>query len=359
MNPYENLPQKSFWKLAVGTVKPLEVDQLWSPKFNLTESDKFVTYGSCFAQHIGRALKARGFNWTDVEPAPYGLSDANKKVFNYGVFSSRTGNIYTSTLLRQWTRWACGLDLVPDEVWEQDGRFYDPFRPAIEPNGFASVEEMRDSQRFAIASFKESIEICDYFVFTMGLTESWFHSVHGYEYPMCPGTIAGEFVEGSHIFLNQDYAQVNKALIETIELMKSMNPNIKFIVTVSPVPLTATKSGNHVLTATTYSKSVLRAVAGHLSSTIECVDYFPSYEIITAPVFGGQFYEENRRGVTTKGVSFVMDSFFKCLSGIKPQQPRIQTTEVKELTKPDQQSAQDLLNCEEAVLDAFAQGARQ
>ena len=40
-----------------------------------------------------------------------------------------------------------------------------------------------------------------------------------------------------------------------------MNPKARLVLTVSPVPLAATASGSHVLPATIYSKSVLRAAA--------------------------------------------------------------------------------------------------
>ena len=93
MNPYEDLPPKAFWKLAVAQRSMWDVQELWSPKFKLTPRTVVSTYGSCFAQHIGRALEARGFNWLRTEAAPFGMTDANKRAFNYDIFSSRTGNI--------------------------------------------------------------------------------------------------------------------------------------------------------------------------------------------------------------------------------------------------------------------------
>ena len=81
------------------------------------------------------------------------------------------------------------------------------------------------------------------------------------------------------------------------------------LLTVSPVPLTATASDKHVLTATTYSKSVLRAVAGELYDRYADIDYFPSYEIVASPWSRGFFYESNMRSVNAGGVSVVMQTF--------------------------------------------------
>lgn len=354
MNPYENLDNRAFWKLAVAHVDAMQISDLWQPKFRINKADCFVTYGSCFAQHIGRALKARGFNWTNMEEAPHGLSTDSQKRFNYGVFSSRTGNIYTSTLLRQWTSWATGTESIPEEVWISGDRFYDPFRPAVEPNGFLSIDELRASQLKTVESFRASILNADFFVFTMGLTESWFNSATGYEYPMCPGTIAGSFDPNYHCFVNQSFEQVHSALVKASELMKSINPDIKIIITVSPVPLTATMSGMHVLTATTHSKSILRTVAGQLHHTHSFIDYFPSYEIITAPIFGGRFYESNKRGVTTEGVNFVMNSFFRSFSHSETNKSEQVIVEQPVSSQDDETALVDALHCEEEFLEAFA-----
>ena len=202
MNPYENLPTKAFWKLSVANRSMFDIDELWDPKFAIRSTHNVVTFGSCFAQHISTALKARGFNWLSTERPPHGLSEQNAELLNYNIFSARTGNIYTTSLLKQWTNWALGKSAVPGECWQKDSRFYDPFRPRIEPNGFESDEEMRLSQAQAIGSFRESINKAHYFVFTLGLTEGWINE-EGYEYPMCPGTAAGDFDPAKHQFRNR------------------------------------------------------------------------------------------------------------------------------------------------------------
>ena len=70
MNPYENLPQKAFWKLSVANRSMFDISELWDPKFHIKPNEKVTTFGSCFAQHIGNALRKRGFNWLITEVAP-------------------------------------------------------------------------------------------------------------------------------------------------------------------------------------------------------------------------------------------------------------------------------------------------
>jgi hypothetical protein len=315
-----------------------------------------MTFGSCFAQHLSRALIKSGFSWLNAEEGPSGASADLLHRYNYGIFSARTGNIYTTKALRQWMEWAVGQAEPPSEVWEQDGRFYDPFRPAIEPNGFASLEEMRQSRDRTLAALREGIGQCRLFVFTLGLTESWEHREQGYTYATCPGTNAGVFDPEAHVFVNYDYARIHEDLRAALDIIRSIKPDIKILLTVSPVPLTATAAGAHVLVSTMYSKSVLRAVAGQLAGSTDDIDYFPSYEIIAGPSFRGMFYEPNMRSVSPRGVAFVMEHFMAGLgvSAASPA-PRREPEPVEAAsTGQDEQSRRDDVVCEEEILEAFA-----
>lgn len=355
MNPYEALADRYFWAPSVGRRNMFDIAQLWDPAFRIDRHHKVVTFGSCFAQHIGQALRERGFNWYIAEPAPAELGRENARLYNYGTFSARTGNIYTVTQLRQWLSWSLGDSEVPGEVWTKDGRFFDPFRPNIEPGGFSSCEELVRSRSMAIDSFRSAVEGCSVFVFTLGLTESWVNSQAGYEYPMCPGTVAGSFKPDEHAFVAQEYPVIRQCLDATIKRLRSVNPRMRMLLTVSPVPLTATMSGNHVLVASVESKSILRAVAGQLSRKYPFVDYFPSYEIISSTPFRGAFFEPNQRSVNAAGVDFVMRNFFDGLVGKFPEM-------VSKEHRLDQKGPRHMEEamCEEELLGAFAPaGARE
>ncbi len=149
------------------------------------------------------------------------------------------------------------------------------------------------------------------FIFTLGLTEAWVDKRTGRVFPTAPGTIAGDFDPGIYEFKNFSYDEIRADFVEFLDLVRARNPDLKIILTVSPVPLTATATDNHVLVATTYSKSVLRAVAGSLADAYPDVDYFPSYEMIASPLSLGFFYEANMRAVNPGGVAAVMVFFFE------------------------------------------------
>ncbi len=310
-NPYRALDERAFWATAVAGRDHSEIKDLWTPKWRVARKHRIVTFGSCFAQHFSRALEARGFEWLNSEPAPGDMSEDEAKANQYGVFSARTGNIYTVSLLKQWMEWGLGLKPVPGEVWEQDGRFFDPFRPAIKKGGFACADEMLASRAATLDAFGRAMREADLLVFTLGLTESWFNRTHGYEYPMCPGTAAGTFDETEHVFVNQSFMDIRSRLLECLKMLREVNPKVRVLLTVSPVPLTATMSGDHVLVATTRSKSILRAVAADVMEERRFVDYFPSYEIVATAPFEGALYQKNKRTITPDGVSRVMTAFFE------------------------------------------------
>lgn len=345
-NPYESLPASAFWRMAVAEPRPLEISGIWTPKHPLVQDDAVVTAGSCFAQHIGRALAARGYHWHDSEPGPSLFPEKVRHKYGYGLFSFRTGNIYTVQLLKQWIDWAFDRSEPPQEVWEKEGRFFDPFRPGIEPEGFPSVDELLRARRITLRSMRRALRRCERFVFTLGLTEGWVNRETGAAYPMCPGTLAGMFDPRVHEFVNGGFNEIASALERVMNTLVEQNERIRFLLTVSPVPLTATASGQHVLAATSYSKSTLRSVAGHLAATRDDTDYFPAYELITGQPFRGMFYEANLRSVTSAGVEFVMDTFFRCLIdtfGEAKPRPAL----------PHGAEGDDDVVCEEAMLDAF------
>lgn len=345
-NPYENLPPSRYWKSGVANAHPLHVTDFYKKKFAIDASDKIATAGSCFAQHVARHMRAKGYQILDVEPPLAGTSEELAQKFGYRTYSARYGNIYTSRQLLQLMD-DCQTRTVRDEdIWERGGRFFDALRPAVEPNGLPSANDVREHRQRHLQKVTHLFANTDVLVFTLGLTESWINMSTKTVYPTCPGVVAGTFDPEKYQFVNFDFNDVLKDMTEVRRRLKKRNPNLRILLTVSPVPLTATAADEHILLATTYSKSVLRAVAGSMSKQFDDVDYFPSYELIAAPFSRGFFYESNMRSVTNGGVETVMKCFFS-----EHQLP-------KPTNAPDKGSSQKKSNadvvCEEALLEAFS-----
>lgn len=351
MHPYQGLPSRAFWKQAVAQRNPMELEGVYTPRFEIARSTRITAAGSCFAQHIGKQFKTRGYGFIDVEPAPENLPAAAHSTFGFGIYSARYGNIYSARQLVQTFARARGEHTPVDEYWTDGERFYDPYRPSIEPRGYSSLEELRIHRTAHLEAVSSLLAQTDLFVFTFGLTEAWENIEDGTIYPTCPGTVHGEFDETKHRFVNFTFRQVLEDFESFIAYARSINPAMRFLVTVSPVPLTATASGHHVLPATVASKSILRAVCGELYDTYDFVDYFPSYELVSAHPMRALAYEPNLRSVSAAGVAQVMDVFFSAHGDAGVPRPEREAARTTTPTKPAP-TADDVV-CDELILETF------
>lgn len=360
-NPYSNLPPEAFWRSGVAERDTLDPGRLYVPKFPIDKTMRIMTAGSCFAQHVGRHLKNAGFRVMDAEPLPVedfpGVTDATANRFGYRMYSARYGNIYTVRQLRQLKAEAHGEVSPAEPVWERDCRYFDSQRPNVEPEGLASPEDVLAHRARHLQAVKGLFRRADLIVFTFGLTEAWLHKETGTVYPTAPGTIAGRFDPDVFEFRNFGFNETLDDFLAIRDLVMRNKPDVKFLVTVSPVPLVATMSGQHVEVATAYSKSVLRAVCGELSATCENVDYFPSYEIITSQNARGAYFRKNMRSISDQGVATAMQAFFAA-HGYGESAPRATRTAAKKGGQRQQanvgEDAVDDVVCEEALLEAFS-----
>lgn len=321
-HPYKGLPDTAFWRESVASVVADSLDPVREVPFGIAKADKVATAGSCFAQHISKRLRQGGFHFLVTEEPATAGEDAQLRGF-YD-FSARYGNIYTSRQLLQLFDRAYGYFTPIDDHWAlEGGRFCDPFRPRIEPEGFASLEALRQDRERHLRAVRKMFEDLDVFVFTLGLTECWMSRLDGAAYPLAPGVSGGTFDPARHAFVNLTVEEVSKDLQAFLAKLRLVNPKARLILTVSPVPLAATYSDEHVLVATTYSKSVLRVAAEMTERAHEGVLYFPSYEIITGAYARGSYFADDLRSVTDEGVSHVMQVFMnRMITGSSPASPQ-------------------------------------
>lgn len=355
------MPDAAFWKRSVARPNRADIDPVVDVPFRISREDRIATAGSCFAQHIARRLDAAGYRYLVTEPAHPILSEETAKRFNYGTFTARYGNLYTARQLFQLFERAYGRFVPKDDCWvEADGSFVDPFRPQIQPNGFASREEFDVDRRKHLRAVREAFETLDVFVFTLGLTEAWTSREDGAVYPVCPGVSGGTFDAERHQFVNFWPEEIAADLASFLAGLRAVNPKSRVILTVSPVPLVATASGAHVLTATTYSKAALRCAAERIARTQENVLYFPSYEIVTGLHAGNAYFLADLRSVAEEGVSHVMDVFFRRVGEGGEGAPRSATPDRRRI-EDERRSEIERLNqvaCDEIALDPDEMGRR-
>lgn len=278
---------------------------------------------------------------------------------NYGVYSARYGNIYSTRQLLQLFYRVYGYFKPVDDAWElEGGRLVDPFRPQIQPGGFACLDDLLKSREQHFYAVREMFENMDIFVFTLGLTEIWCSKIDGAVFPLAPGVAGGMMDNSKYEFINLDVEEVRRDLQIFISMLSTVNPKVRILLTVSPVPLMATYENRHVLCSTTLSKSILRVAADVIAKENSNVDYFPSYEIIVGNYNRGSFFEDDLRSVKPEGVAQVMSTFMKNYTEDKISEKKLSEQKEKEkekekhneLIKKDYAKNSKII-CDEELLD--------
>lgn len=309
-HPYQDLPDRQFWRNDPGIAKGSLFDPVSAVTFRIRRSDRVVSAGSCFAEHLGRQLAKAGFSHFITEPAHPMIGEKLARQYGYGLYAARYGNVYTARQLLQLLHRAFGHFAPLAVSWPCcNGRVVDPFRPGIQPQGFVSKAELMLDQRQHFAAIRRAVEEMDVFVFTLGLTEAWEDTRDGAIFPIAPGVSGGVWDAASVRFRNFGLQETAADLEVALAFIRDRNPKVRILLTVSPVPLNATYEDRHVWVSTTVSKAVLRLAAEEMLSRFADIAYFPSYEIITAPHLRGRYFAEDCRSVLPAGVDHVMRLF--------------------------------------------------
>lgn len=311
MHPYRSFPDRQFWNRAVSGAPWADVFLGQPSKFKLAATDRVASAGSCFARRIAEHLISIGYNYELFENC-HPLMAAKAEEHGYGVFSCRYGNIYTTRQLRQLFEEALGLRPPVMRLGRvSSDNIIDLMRPNIAKAGFATPEEAKADRLYHLTRVREMIEQMEVFVFTLGLTEAWADEAADIVYGSHPAVFVDAGKLDNITPVNLEYEQVVADFERVLALISQHNKRggVRVILTVSPVALAATHQDQHVVTATSYSKAVLRAAAGKLAASHANVDYFPSYEIFALSPSFGQFLAEDLRDVNGRGVAVAMRAF--------------------------------------------------
>jgi len=275
LDPKRN--RHSTWKKARDRM----IAEVWpetTPSFQIHSGAKIFTIGSCFARNIEEHLYRLGFKIPTLEfrvPREEWAARAN------GIL-----NKYTPAAIFQEIEWARNILLKGGKVTESDSAsfLYECAEGAcIDTNlgGFVPVTRERFFERRSqiYDTFKEAFS-ADYIVMTLGLVEVWFDREKGVYIQESP--VGKNFTRNRERFGFQtlSYNDCREFVQRSIDAIRSVNQEVKFLITTSPVPLSRTFTGKDVIIANTYSKSLLRTVAGDIATANKHVDYFPSYESV-------------------------------------------------------------------------------
>jgi hypothetical protein len=303
-NPYDVQPDRAFWSRAVA--KEYWPSAMGGGTDLLGANDRVMSIGSCFAANVQPYLERAGIAYVRTEPVRPQLAHLPENLA-YRSFSAAYGNVYTARQMLQLLQRATGQFVPSEDRWHDEGQVIDPFRPGLAYPAQSDVE-FDMATIVHLTAVRRAVEQATVMIVTLGLTEAWADRTDGAVYPTCPGTVAGVFNPTRHLFTNFRYADVVSDLRDFVRIARGLNPTLRFVLTVSPVPLVATATEHHVLAASAYSKAVLRAAAGDVCDDDAGVAYFPAYEIVTGPQAPSSYFGADRRTVTPEGIEAVMSA---------------------------------------------------
>lgn len=255
--------------------------------FTLEPGEAVMTVGSCFARNIEARLKSLGFEVPACDivlPAEERASDTENDLLNK----------YTPHSIINELRWAFEPEhpFPEDSLLEARGQWHDPhLAPNVAP---AALERVRE-RRAMVTDLYRRLSDCRVVVLTMGLVEVWLDTLTGVYLNGAPPAPCLKKEPDRFRLEILSHAEILSALETLHGLLKAHgHPRLKLLITVSPVPMRASFSGQDVLVANTYSKATLRSAVGEFVRGRPDVDYFPSYEIASLTLRTTAFQEDNR-----------------------------------------------------------------
>jgi hypothetical protein len=260
------------------------------PKFLLGENPSIFTSGSCFAREIEHALHVLGKKVLSWSPGETSLDPGSFNRYN------------TFSVINDF-RLAHEGGYNKDLIWETPVGWVDYSANGIQP----SRESLLETRQSSI-DVHQRIAQADVFVLTLGLIEAWYDLKTETYLNFTPSEVLAGNLSRFECRIT-DYEENIKAAKYLINyLRENFNSNLKVIITVSPVPLGVSFTGEDIAQANTLSKSTLRAVAQKIADDDDMVDYFPSYEIVTLSD-PHQTWLPDYRHVRREAVARIMQTF--------------------------------------------------
>lgn len=272
-------------------------------KFRLTAQDSVFCLGSCFARNVEEHLIFSGLPVLSkriVAPKHEWRARPN------GIVNKFT----THSMLNEVAFVLANAASDVDETW---------FTPS--ENGWrdlqlighdtpVSLDRAVQRRRYLISDYFSRLRQASVVVLTLGLNEVWHDAGQGRFLNTAP-SLWSVRRDPKRYALHVTSAEDNVAVLnELIASLRMLNPGVRVVVSVSPVPMETTFTGRDVFVANTHSKAVLRAAADEVARAHDYVDYFPSYEMITlAP--RSLAYASDGLHVRYAAVSRVIDLFLK------------------------------------------------
>jgi hypothetical protein len=295
------LNNSSRWGAAPGAFAEEIYPAQYKPKFEIRRSDRFFCLGSCFARNIEEHLIYCG-----VEVLSRRLHNPRSE---WNARPNGLMNKFTTHSILNEILWLEDHPDLSPEFFTQTSKGWLDLQLAtgVKP---VSIERAFERRRYLMADYFSRLRDADVVVITLGLNEVWHDGARGFYLNTAPPLKETRQAKDRYT-LEVTTVSENLALLENIrERLKQLCARHRIIITVSPVPLQLSFTGEDVVVANSRSKSVLRSAADQFADAHDDVDYFPSYEMVTMAPRALAFATDCRH-VTDRAVGAIMRAFLK------------------------------------------------
>ena len=243
--------------------------------FPISYTSKVLSLGSCFAQTIGSKMQAAKF---EVIVNPFGT------LFH---------PLNLADLLKQAIP---GAQMNPAGIVEREGVFVHYGAHSDVKGG--SRAELEENYTRQILALHHSLKEATHLVLTLGT--AWI-----YEHKEV-GRVANCHKQPAALFEKKLSSQeeLENGLRPVLKLLTQLNPNLKIILTLSPVR--HTKEG---ISENQLSKSLIRVLCAQLEQQLEAVTYFPAYEILVDELRDYRFYKSDLVHPTEEAENYIWEKW--------------------------------------------------
>jgi hypothetical protein len=251
--------------------------EIKASKNPISHTDKLQLFGSCFVENVGARMKDAKF---DVDINPFGT------LYNPLSISKAINS------------------LIDEKVFTKEDLFLSEgtYKSFLHHSRFSSLSEEETLKNINQSAKKgaERIRVADKIIITFG---------SAYVYRLKE---SGEIVANCHKLPEREFDrrilssdEITNEWSRTIERILEINPNVKLILTVSPIR--HWRDGAH---ANQVSKATLLiAVDKIMREYGEITEYFPSYEIMMDELRDYRFYTEDMIHPSSLAIDYIWERF--------------------------------------------------
>lgn len=239
--------------------------------------DPMFTIGSCFAYEIGAKLAANKF---DAVTNPF-------------------GTIYNPHSILKNIRSLVAGGLDPENYIKSGDIYYHwDTHGALSGTDLSSLQQLLKDQSHEL---KDHLLKSNWLIITLGTARVYRYLHTDHIVANCHKVPGREF---DHFLLTP--SEIVNDYLETIGVLRAVNPKLKVILSVSPV--------RHVrdgLFENNVSKAVLLQAANEIIKNDEHTFYFPAYELMMDVLRDYRFYESDMIHPTAQAVDYIWERFME------------------------------------------------